>query len=140
MTMKRPLPVPTSVSQEYWRHTAEGILALQWCLGCEGWVHYPRGACPRCYGRELEFRQVSGQGTIYSFSTVHTPGGFPSYTDLVPYVIVLVELREGPRLAGNLLGADHATIAIGAPVEVEFEQRGPINLPQFRLVEPEPQV
>ena len=102
--MERPVPVATSVSAEYWRRTAAGELALQWCLRCGSWVHYPRGACPRCYSPELEFRPTSGQGWIYSYSIVHTAGGFPSYADLVPYVVVLVELREGPRL--NAAAAD----------------------------------
>jgi uncharacterized OB-fold protein len=132
--VERPVPVATSVSAEYWRRTAAGELALQWCLGCETWVHYPRGACPRCYSQQLEFRPTSGQGWIYSYSIVHTAGGFPSYADLVPYVVVLVELREGPRLTANLLGSEESEITIGAPVAVEFEQRGKMSLPQFRLV------
>jgi uncharacterized OB-fold protein len=134
--VERPVPVATSVSSEYWRRTAAGELALQWCLGCSTWVHYPRAACPRCYSQELEFRPTSGQGRIYSYSIVHTAGGFPSYAELVPYVIVLVELQEGPRLTANLLDAPESEIGIGAPVAVEFERRGDVSLPQFRLVRP----
>jgi uncharacterized OB-fold protein len=97
-------------------------------------VHYPRGACPRCYSEELEFRAVAGTGRIYSYSTVATKGGFPSYAERVPYTIVLVELDEGPRIIANLLEAPETGIEVGAPVRLTFEKRGEVTLPQFILV------
>jgi uncharacterized OB-fold protein len=67
---------------------------------------------------------------VYSFTSILTAGGFPSYAERVPYTIVLVELEEGPRMIANLLG-DATTVRIGDPVELTFETRGEYNLPQF---------
>jgi len=131
--MSLPIPTPSKVSADYWAATARGSLEIQWCRACSGWVHYPRGGCPRCYSQELEFRPVSGRGEIYSFSTVMTKGGFPSYGERVPYTIVLVELEEGPRMIGNLVGDADAGASVGAKVRVTFEKRGDISLPQFVL-------
>jgi uncharacterized OB-fold protein len=68
---------------------------------------------------------------VYSHTSIHTAGGFPSYGERVPYTIVLVELEEGPKMIANLLGDDPATVRIGDPVEVTFEARGEHHLPQF---------
>jgi uncharacterized OB-fold protein len=62
---------------------------------------------------------------------VHTAGGFPSYAERVPYVVVLVELEEGPRVIANLQG-DREPV-VGDPVELTFEQRADFAMPQFTL-------
>jgi uncharacterized OB-fold protein len=51
-------------------------------------------------------------------------------------VIALVMLEEGVRLTSNLLGVDPVpeAVSVGMPVEVEFEQRDGIALPQFRVI------
>jgi uncharacterized OB-fold protein len=119
------------VSAPYWEATADGRLELQRCRGCDAWVHYPRASCPRCHSRELEPRAVTGRGRVYSWTTIHTAGGFPSYGQRVPYTIVLVELEEGPRMIGNLVDGGADAVAVGDPVEVVFEERGELKLPQF---------
>jgi len=91
-----------------------------------------------CCGKsDLKFEQVRGRGVIYSF-VVMRDQRVQGFEDRVPYLNVWVELEEQPHLVlvTNLVDADLADVAIGAPVEVTFEKMtDEITLPQFRLVQ-----
>jgi uncharacterized OB-fold protein len=131
-----PIPVPTPESRPFWEAARRHELSLQRCRACGEYVFYPRAVCPRCFGSDLEWRTVSGRGTLHTFTVVHRGlRGFPLGP---PYVIAVVELAEGPRLMTNLVGVDPdpAKIRIGTPVEVVFEDvSDSIALPRFRPVE-----
>ena len=52
--------------------------------------------------------------------------------DDVPYVMALVQLREGPTLLAGLKGCSPGDVEIGAAVAVEFERRSDtIQVPYF---------
>jgi hypothetical protein len=73
---------------------------------------------------------ASGPGTVHSFVVHHhppTPGRVP------PYVVVLVDLAEGVRVVGELLGADPADVVVGMPVELGWQDGGDsLVLPAWR--------
>jgi len=128
-----PLPVPTPETRPFWDAARRHELCLQRCHTCGRHVFFPRAACPHCFGSDLEWRRVSGRGTVHTFTVVHR--GQRQFPLPTPYVIAIVELDEGPRLMTNLVGiaADAAKIRIGMPVEVVFEDVSPeIALPRFR--------
>lgn len=57
----------------------------------------------------------SGQGTVYSFTTVtEPPAGFE---DQAPYVVALIKLDEGPLLTAQVTDFD-GEISIGDRVEM----------------------
>ena len=128
-----PLPVPTPETRPFWEAARRHELCLQRCRTCGAHVFYPRAACPRCFGADLEWRRVSGRGTLLTFTVVERgQRGFPLGP---PYVIAIVELAEGPRLMTNLVGIepDPAQIRIGMAVEVVFADVTPeVTLPHFR--------
>jgi hypothetical protein len=128
-----PLPVPTPETRPFWEAARRHELCLQRCRTCGTTVFYPRAACPRCFGADLEWRRVSGRGTLHTFTVVERgQRGFPLGP---PYVIAIVELAEGPRLMTNLVGVDPdpAKVRIGMPVEVVFADVTPeVTLPHFR--------
>jgi uncharacterized OB-fold protein len=59
-----------------------------------------------------------------------------SFKHLIPYVVALVDLEEGPRLMTNIVGSDPAEVRIGAGVRVRFE---PVSdeaaIPLFELLD-----
>jgi uncharacterized OB-fold protein len=59
----------------------------------------------------------------------------------LPLVVALVELTEGVRMVGEILGAREfgvGEVSIGAPVRVEFVRvDGELTLPAWRLADPE---
>jgi uncharacterized OB-fold protein len=57
---------------------------------------------------------------------------YEAFAGDVPYVIALVMLEEGVRMMANIIGIAPDEVTIDMPVEVFFEQRGDVALPQFR--------
>ena len=91
----------------------------------------PRYLCPACWSTELEWIQASGLGVVHSFTVVRR-APMKEFDHLVPYVIALIELKEGPRMMANILGSDALETRIGDQVKVCFEARGPdAKVPQF---------
>jgi uncharacterized protein len=126
-----PLPTPSPLTAPYWEACARGELALQECTGCGRFVHFPEPACPYCGGTDLPYSSVSGRGTVHTFSVIHRTflPGFET-----PYVVAWVELAEGARAFGNIIGLPPEEVRIGMPVRVCFEDRpgfGPV--PQWRI-------
>jgi uncharacterized OB-fold protein len=128
-----PIPLPTPETRPFWEAARRHELCLQRCTACAEYLFYPRAVCPRCLGTDLEWRRVSGRGTLHTFTVVHRGArGFPLGP---PYVLAIVELAEGPRLMTNLVGIapDPAAFSIGMPVEVVFEDvTDQVTLPRFR--------
>src|SRR5262245_1563322 len=133
----RPVPAPDDVSGFFWNAAAEHRLVLQRCRSCLKLQYPPEVCCVHCQAEEFEPAEVSGRGVIYSYAVVDRPlhAGF---VNALPYLVVLVELDEQPglRILTNLIDAPEGTkLSCGMPVEVAYEDRGSVTLPQFRLSE-----
>ena len=115
----RPAPVPDIESEPYWKAAHEGRLIVQRCTECGNTQLYPRWRCLRCRG-QVEWVDATGGGTVYSF-TVIRQNFSRSFRHLIPYVVALVDLDEGPRLMTNLLGIAPDDVRIGMRVRVRFE-------------------
>jgi uncharacterized OB-fold protein len=134
---RRPLPAPDELTRFYWAAAAEHRLVLQRCRSCSKLQYPPEICCAHCQAEEFEAVEASGRGVIYSYSIVDRPlhAGF---VDALPYVVVLVELADQPglRILTNLVDVPEGTsLSCGMPVEVVFEDRGGVVLPQFQLSE-----
>lgn len=129
-----PLPVSNGDSQPYWQAAAEDKLVIRKCNDC-GTLHFmPRHLCPKCWSEDLSWIEASGKGTVHSFTVIRRASD-PAFAPLVPYVVALIDLEEGPRMMANILGPDATNVSIGDPVEVLFEGRGGTGkVPQFRRV------
>lgn len=96
-------------------------------------IYYPRPLCPRCGTNDLEWTDISGVGTLYSYTVVHRPE-HPYFLDQVPIVIGTVALREGPMMFARIIGAVDGQAAIGQNLTVDFEVlTDEIALPNFRI-------
>ena len=126
-------PVRTHETGPFWDGCAAGRLVLPRCTRCNELIWYPRRFCPFCGSTAVEWVEVSGRGTIYSF-TIMRQGSGP-FRGVVPYVLAYVELTEGPRLLTNIVDADPDSLEVGQPVTVVFEPAGETDaLPRFRPV------
>jgi uncharacterized OB-fold protein len=79
------------------------LLGLK-CKQCSTITVPPKIACENCAGTDLDIVELSGKGKIQTFTTVFVPP--EGRESECPYVIVLVELDEGPWIMGNLTGID----------------------------------
>lgn len=126
-----PIPEPNADSRPYWDAARERRLVVRQCRAC-GQRHFmPRGQCPACWSEDLAWIECRGFGTVYSFSTVHR-APTPDFAGIVPYVVALIDLDEGPRMFANIIGPGAQAASIGERVQLTFERRGDsMLLPQF---------
>jgi len=114
-------------TKAYWEAAKEGKLLVKVCHSCSRMHYYPRAHCPHCLSGDTEWTEVSGKGTIYTYSVMRR-------TDK-PYVIAYVTLDEGVTMLTNIVECDADTIDVGDAVEVVFrETEGGFFLPVFRPI------
>ncbi len=110
----------------FWRETPRRYnLGGSRCTNCRTVYFPPRAVCPTCakhrqsLGR-LEPFQLSGEGEVVTFTTVHEPAeGFEMQ---VPYVLAIVRTKEGPQLTGQVVDVVPADVRIGLKVRATFRK------------------
>ncbi len=112
------MPHKTSVSMPWRLKKGRYNFSGSVCKKC-GKTYFPsRLYCPGCHENTTD-RKLSGDGTILTFTENHTaPAGFEKYA---PYFISIIQLDEGPMIAGQVVG-DTANIAIGKNVRAVFRK------------------
>lgn len=128
----RPQPHPDPDSAPFWEGVAEGRLLLQQCEACARHRFPPAETCPHCRSAEARWRPAGGRGRVYSWIVVRHPIPAEIFAREVPYIVALVELDEGVRLASNLLGIEPEAVRDGMPVRVVFHESGGRVLHAFR--------
>jgi uncharacterized OB-fold protein len=129
----KPLPNVRPVEEPFWAAARHGELRLQRCGSCGSWRFPVAEYCPRCLSTGASWEPVAGTGTIFMRTFMHR-AYFPSFAGDLPYNVVWVRLDEGPLLTGNVVGAGHDEIVVGAPVRVVFDPVTPdVTLPRFEL-------
>ncbi|APX97174.1 Zn-ribbon domain-containing OB-fold protein [Natronorubrum daqingense] len=113
----RPTPEITPETKRYWSAAADETLLVRECGDCGLVHHYPRAYCPDCFSDDVNWREATGTGTVYSYSVTRTMSGWPD--DDLPLIVAYVELDDGPRMLTNL-DCDPEALDIGTRVEVRF--------------------
>ena len=119
-----PRPAPTVIpdTAPYWSAAAAGRLVLPRCDDCGVVIWYPRPHCPKCFSQHVTWEQMSGNGTIYTFTV--TRRGVEDYKSCTPYILAYVELEEGPRVLTNVVDCDVETVRVGDRVTAVFHNTG----------------
>ena len=128
----RPLPRPNTYmdTRPFWDAAKNGKLLIQYCKDTGKPQFFPRPVSLANGKRNLEWREASGRGTVYSYT--NTFSAWPGHEDRVPYICALVELEEGVRILCNLLNVKAADVKIGMPVRLCWEKLSEdINYPAF---------
>ncbi len=86
------------------------------CPHCDAKLFPPRDICPEC-GQDARIEYTfSGQGEVYSYTTVYDPPA--GYEPNAPYTVALVKLVDGPIITAQLTDLGEQPVAIGMPVEM----------------------
>jgi uncharacterized OB-fold protein len=136
MTLHPPLPVADEISKPYWAGVQVRKLLVQRCIKCERLQFPPDAVCEACASGDLAFEEMSGRGTVFSFSETVSGARHPYFQSISPYLVGMVQLdeQEGLIFPSNFPGSEYSDLAIGAPVEVEFQEVADgVLIPQFRL-------
>ena len=99
-------------------------------------LYLSKAYCYNCYSQKHEWIDLSGNGTVYSFTVVHQ-SLVPGFRHDLPFIISIIEPVDAPnvRIMSNIVDCKPEMVYIGMPVEVTYEDRGKeITLPMFRPV------
>ena len=97
------------------RHTRE--LRIPKCNAC-GTLRFPPGpACQNCEAYDRGYQVAAGTGTVYSY-VVHRHPPVPGKE--LPIVIALIDLDEGVRMVGEVVGVDD--LEIGDRLRVDYNR------------------
>jgi uncharacterized protein len=118
-------------TEPFWLAAKERRLVAPQCSDCETFRLPPTPFCPNCQSTAVNWVQLSGDATVYSFAVVHGIPGMPELT-VVPAVVDLPD-APGARLVSNVIGVSPSEVTIGMKLRVDFS---PITdgwlLPVFR--------
>jgi uncharacterized OB-fold protein len=132
MGAPKPIPEADPDSAPFWASCREGRLLLQRCADCRAFRYPPASRCAACGSTENEWVEASGRGRVFSWIVVRHPVPKDVYADEVPYVVALVALEEGPRMATNIVGCPPEAVQADMPVTVAFRERDGVTLPVFQ--------
>jgi uncharacterized OB-fold protein len=106
----------------FWEALQQQRLLIPHCPACGTWVWPVQWACPRCHRFSPEWEAVVPRGTVYSWTRTWQKFA-PEFSELVPYLTVLIELEGAghTRLIGLLLGDDTVDPVLGEPVTGVFQ-------------------
>lgn len=132
--LRRPAPVASPDDDVFWQHVRQRRLMLQRCEECSRVRYPPAPCCPSCLSEAATWSPVSGRGEVVSWITFRKQY-FPALP--APYVVVAVQLEEGPLMFGNVESSHADTLRAGTPVRVTFEDcllddGTPFVVPQWR--------
>lgn len=116
----KPLPLVTPTTKPYWDGLNEGVVKLQYCGVCNCYIFYPRSHCPRCLNQQLDWREVSGEGTLHTFTVTSQPTA-PHFADEVPQMLAMVDLDVGVRMTSTLKNVEPENIKVGMRVKPFFD-------------------
>lgn len=119
-SIPKPRPIPTPVSQPYWDALTDERIVVPHCVACDRSFFYARERCPRCLSDRIEWRQVTGAGTIYTYTIAPQPTAV-MFADEVPQILAMIDLDDGVRLTATIVDATESELSVGAAVAPVFD-------------------
>ncbi|MEZ4554659.1 MAG: Zn-ribbon domain-containing OB-fold protein [Dehalococcoidia bacterium] len=121
--MPKQSPVPEDVDREFFEAANQDRLVIQNCTACNRLQHPPQPACSSCgSGDNLEWKEMSGKGTIYSYAVVYDTPVASLQADQ-PYNCAIIALDEDPgiKMLSHLPGTPVDEVPMDAPVRAVFQ-------------------
>jgi uncharacterized OB-fold protein len=104
----------------YWQSLRDHQAKLQKCPSCKSFRFPPFSTCYNCGTEGGEWTPISGKGKVYTWTVVHHPLD-PRLKTEVPFILALIELEEGPRIAGRLVNCDSDQKLFEMPVKARYD-------------------
>lgn len=123
-------------AQPFWEAAKQDRLVVPRCTSCGTFRLPPGPYCFVCQHRAVEWVELPGVGSVYTFTVVRHPLD-PALAQVVPYVSGVVELDgtqgAGARMLVNIVDVDPDALRIGDRVEIVFDHiNEEMSVPRFR--------
>jgi uncharacterized OB-fold protein len=128
-------PYADDLTKPFWDAALEERLVVPRCTNCGTFRLPPGPFCFVCRHQSVDWVELPGTGTIYTFTVVRHPLA-PHFAEVVPYVTAVVELDgatgAGSRMIVNVVDCDPDRVAIGDPVRIVWDRvSDTLALPRF---------
>jgi uncharacterized OB-fold protein len=116
---------PDDDSIDVWASYLDQKLAFPYCPRCNYWIYMPRSLCPKCWSTELDLRELSGRGTVYTFTIDRNVSELQ--------VVGLIELADQPglRMVTPIVDCAADDVAIGMDVSLAWLDFRGVPVPAF---------
>lgn len=122
----KPMPIPTPTTQPFWDALAEHKIRIQYSASTQRYVFYPRVLAPGTLADDLQWREISGAASLYTYTVAYRAVA-PHFAADVPQLLAVVEWDEGPRFSTEIVNAEPADLEVGMrlrPVFVDYPDAG----------------
>ncbi len=105
--------------ESFYSFVKEGKLMGAKCNKCGKMLVPPKPMCPKCFSRDLKWRELPKKGKLLTYTVIHvSPRNFQNLT---PYTVGIVELGDGAQLPGIIKSVDQKEVAVGMGLTVGFD-------------------
>ncbi|MGY4708482.1 Zn-ribbon domain-containing OB-fold protein [Mycolicibacterium sp. CBM1] len=122
----KPMPIPTPTTAPFWDALSEHKIRIQYSPSAGRYVFYPRVLAPGTLADDLEWREISGAASLYTFTVAYRAVA-PHFAADVPQMLAVVQWDEGPRFSTEIVDAEPADLTVGMrlrPVFVDYPDDG----------------
>ena len=121
------------IDQPHHDGLAAGKLMFQRCSHCgNAWLP-TRSECPKCLSPDYSWVAASGDAKLVSWVVYHRAFN-EAFKNRVPYTVAVVQLKEGPRMISNIVGADPSSLKIEQALKLQIDREGDVSIPRFKPV------
>ncbi len=129
-----PAPQASQDDAPFWEGCNQKKLVIRHCDSCRRFFHPPAPACPRCASTLVSWKEVSGKGTVFTYTIGHH-AVHSSLKGHKPYnvSIVLLDAADDVRLVSNVVDVEPQDMKIGLPVSIFWDEISMgVYLPRFK--------
>ena len=121
--------VPPFTVESFYKFISQRKVMAARCCRCKSIFLPPRLFCSHCYSSKLKWIQLKGLGKLETFTIIHVAP--PRFQAIVPYMVGIVRLSEGPRLPGMIQDVKLKEVKLGMDLRVEFDTKIPSQWPKW---------
>jgi uncharacterized protein len=124
-----PVPLESDAARTFWAAIDEGRLTLPRCDRCGRWQWYPLETGTCCTGGKLEWVDLPGTGSVFTWTVVRR-AFLPELAGCLPLAVALLEL-DGTRDLRFVAVLDVTEPRIGMRVRLRIDHAHGRALPVF---------
>jgi uncharacterized OB-fold protein len=109
-------PRVSKFTQPFWEALRRNDWITTTCKQCGRQSFPPKSVCPACWSVDVEWRDLSSQGTLYSWTRIHSAP--TAFQHEAPYAVCIVDLDSGIRMACRLVDGPDGEHQTGSRVEI----------------------